>query len=61
MGLLVGLLALLVLVLLAALTFAGVQLHERGYFDDDDDYDEEMDEAIESIMSEDDSESDDGD
>jgi hypothetical protein len=51
----------LVLVLLAALTFAGVQLHERGYFDDDDDYDEEMDEAIESIMSEDDAESDDGD
>jgi subtilisin family serine protease len=61
MGLLVGLLALFVLVLLAALTFAGVQLRERGYFDDDDDYDEEMDEAIESIMSEDDSESDDGD
>lgn len=50
MGLLVGVLALLVLVLLAALAFAGVQLRERGYFDGDEEYDEEMDAAVESMM-----------
>ena len=35
MGLLVGILALLVLVLLLGLIFAGVQLRDRGYFNED--------------------------
>ena len=45
MGLAVGILALLVLVLLSALIFAGVQLRERGFFEKDDEYfsDEDMD------------------
>lgn len=44
-GLAIGILALLVLVLLSALFFAGVQLRERGFFEKDDEYysDEDMD------------------
>ncbi len=48
MGLVVGILALIVLVLLSALIFAGIQLRERGFFGKDDEYyrnedkDEEM-------------------
>ncbi|MEK9909169.1 MAG: S8 family serine peptidase [Candidatus Thalassarchaeaceae archaeon] len=44
-GLAIGILALLVLVLLSALIFAGVQLRERGFFEKDDEYysDEDMD------------------
>ena len=51
MGLIVGILALLVLVLLATLVFAGLQLRERGFFDSDGNYDEEMDDAVELMMS----------
>ena len=68
MGLIVGMLALLVLALLGALAFAGVQLRERGYFDDDEEYDQEMDEydqemdaAVESMMSGEEDAADDGD
>ena len=61
MGLIVGMLALLVLVLLGALAFAGVQLRERGYFDDDEEYDQEMDAAVESMMSGEEDAADDGD
>ena len=50
-GLIVGILALLVLVLLATLVFAGLQLRERGFFDSDGNYDEEMDDAVELMMS----------
>jgi hypothetical protein len=48
MGLVVGILALLVLVLLSALIFAGIQLRERGFFGNDDEYhrDEDMDEEM---------------
>ena len=48
MGLVVGILALLVLVLLSALIFAGIQLRERGFFGKDDQYyrDEDMDEEM---------------
>ena len=48
MGLVVGILALLVLVLLSALIFAGIQLRERGFFGKDDEYyrDEDMDEEM---------------
>jgi len=60
MGLIVGVLALLVLVLLGVLAFAGVQLRERGYFDDDE-YDREMDAAVESMMSGEEDAADDGD
>ena len=35
MGVIVGILALLVLVLLVTLVFAGMQLRERGFFDSD--------------------------
>ena len=47
MGLVVGILAL-VLVLLSALIFAGIQLRERGFFGKDDEYyrDEDMDEDV---------------
>ncbi len=51
MGLIVGILALLVLVLLATLVFAGLQLRERGFFDSNGNYDEEMGDAVESMMS----------
>jgi hypothetical protein len=68
MGLIVGMLASLVLTLLVALAFAGVQLRERGYFDDDEEYDQEMDEydqemdaAVESMMSGEEDAADDGD
>ena len=61
MGLIVGVLALLVLVLLGVLAFAGVQLRERGYFDNEEEYDQEMDAAVESMMSSDDDAVDDGD
>ncbi|MEC9120762.1 MAG: S8 family serine peptidase [Candidatus Thermoplasmatota archaeon] len=48
MGLVVGILALLVLVLLSALIFAGIQLRERGFFEKDEEYytDEDMDEEM---------------
>ncbi|MEK9805390.1 MAG: S8 family serine peptidase [Euryarchaeota archaeon] len=48
MGLVVGILALLVLVLLSALIFAGTQLREIGFFGKDDEYysDEDMDEEM---------------
>ncbi len=61
MGLLVGVLALLVLVLLGALAFAGVQLRERGFFDGEEEYDEEMDAAVESMMSDEEDADSDGD
>ena len=61
MGMIVGVLALLVLVLLGVLAFAGVQLRERGYFDNEEEYDQEMDAAVESMMSSDDDAVDDGD
>ena len=61
MGMIVGVLALLVLVLLGVLAFAGVQLRERGYFDNEEEYDQEMDAAVESMMSGDDDAVDDGD
>ena len=57
MGLLVGVLALLVLVLLGALAFAGVQLRKRGFdpilftFDNEEEYEEERwYDAAESMM-----------
>ena len=43
------------------LAFAGVQLRERGYFDNEEEYDQEMDAAVESMMSGDDDAVDDGD
>jgi len=48
MGVVVGILALIVLVLLSALIFAGIQLRERGFFGKDDEYyrNEDMDEEI---------------
>lgn len=51
-GIVVGILALLVLVLLSALIFAGFQLGKRGYFDSDDEYDREIDYATESMFDE---------
>ena len=50
MGLLVGVLALMVLVLLGALAFAGVQLRERGFFDNAEEYEEEWHSDVESMM-----------
>ena len=51
MGLIVGIRALLGLVLLATLVFAGLQLRERGFFDSNGNYDEEMGDAVASMMS----------
>tara|TARA_A100001388_G_scaffold46689_1_gene30686 strand:+ start:751 stop:2766 length:2016 start_codon:yes stop_codon:yes gene_type:complete len=49
-GILVGILALLVLILLSALIFAGLQLRKQGYFDSDEGYHEEMEFATESMI-----------
>ena len=51
MGIVVGILALLVLVLLSALIFAGIQLRDRGFFEKDDEYFQD-DELVEDIISE---------
>ena len=51
MGIVVGILALLVLVLLCALIFAGVQLRDRGFFEKDDEYIQD-DEIVEEVFSE---------
>ncbi len=50
LGVVVGILALTVLLLIGALGVTGWKLRERGYFDNDE-YDEEMEDAVESIMS----------
>ena len=51
MGIVVGILALLVLVLLSALIFAGIQLRDRGFFEKDDEFFQD-DELVEEIFSE---------
>ena len=51
MGILVGILALLVLVLLSALIFAGFQLRDRGFFEKDDGFFQD-DELVGEIFSE---------
>ena len=51
MGIVVGILALLVLVLLSALIFAGIQLRDRGFFEKDDEFLQD-DELVEEIFSE---------
>ena len=51
MGIVVGILTLLVLVLLSALIFAGIQLRDRGFFEKEDDYFEDG-ELVEEILSE---------
>tara|TARA_B100000700_G_scaffold120219_1_gene135019 strand:- start:374 stop:2377 length:2004 start_codon:yes stop_codon:yes gene_type:complete len=51
MGIVVGILALLVLVLLSALIFAGIQLRDRGFFEKDDEYFQD-DELVEEIFAE---------
>ena len=43
MGIIVGVLALLVLVLLVTLVFSGMQLRDRGFFDSDDVLEDEDD------------------
>tara|TARA_B100001939_G_C16578230_1_gene461587 strand:- start:51 stop:596 length:546 start_codon:yes stop_codon:yes gene_type:complete len=52
-GIVVGILALLVLMLLSALIFAGLQLRKQGYFDSDEGYYEETEFATESMMDDD--------
>lgn len=49
---LVGTLSLIILLLLVTLVFAGIQLRERGYFDDDEFY-EDMEDVAESMSIED--------
>ena len=51
MGIVVAILALLVLVLLSALIFAGIQLRDRGFFEKDDEFFQD-DELVEEIFSE---------
>ena len=51
MGIVVGILALLVLVLLSALIFAGIQLRDRGFFEKDDEIFQD-DELVEETFSE---------
>ena len=53
-GVLVGTLTMIILLLLVTLVFAGVQLRERGYFDDDEFYDD-MEDVAESMSIEDES------
>ena len=60
LGVVVGILALTVLLLIGALGVTGWKLRERGYFDNDE-YDEEMEDAVESIMSDGTDDYDDGD
>ena len=53
MGLIVGILAFLVLVLLSALTFATIKLRERGYFEKYEEYDTYQDSFDEKLDSDD--------
>ena len=53
-GVLVGTLTMIILLLLVSLVFAGIQLRERGYFDDDEFYDD-MEDVAESMSIEDES------
>tara|TARA_B100000902_G_scaffold59836_1_gene66986 strand:+ start:5414 stop:7417 length:2004 start_codon:yes stop_codon:yes gene_type:complete len=53
MGLIVGILAFLVLVLLSALTFATIKLRERGYFEKYEEYDTYQDSFDEKLNSDD--------
>ena len=50
LAVIVGILTLTVLILIAALGVTGWKLSERGYFDNDE-YDEEIEDTVESIMS----------
>ncbi len=50
-GVLIGVLSLLVLMLLVTLVFAGIQLRDRGYFEDEEFYDE-IEEVVESMTGE---------
>lgn len=50
LAVIVGILTLTVLILIAALGVTGWKLSERGYFDNDE-YDEEIEDSVESIMS----------
>tara|TARA_Y100000748_G_scaffold57931_1_gene46234 strand:- start:13636 stop:14814 length:1179 start_codon:yes stop_codon:yes gene_type:complete len=50
-GILVGALSLIILLLLVTLVFAGIQLKERGYFGDDEFYDD-IEEVVDSMTVE---------
>ena len=50
-GVLIGVLSLLVLLLLITLAFAGIQLRDRGFFEDEEFYDE-IEEVVESLTGE---------
>ena len=50
-GVLIGVLSLLVLLLLITLAFAGIQLRDRGFFEDEEFYDE-IEEVVESMTGE---------
>ncbi len=52
-GILIGGLSLIVIILLITLLFAGIQLSERGFFESEEYYDDEIEEVVGTIVSED--------
>ena len=52
-GILIGGLSLMVIILLITLLFAGMQLKDRGFFETEDFYDDEIEEVVGTIVTED--------
>ena len=52
-GILIGGLSLMVIILLITLLFAGMQLRDRGFFETEDFYDDEIEEVVGTIVTED--------
>ena len=52
-GILIGGLSLIVIILLITLIFAGMQLRDRGFFENEEYYDDEIEEVVGTIVTED--------
>ena len=52
-GILIGGLSLIVIILLITLIFAGMQLRDRGFFESEEYYDDEIEEVVGTIVTED--------
>ena len=52
-GILIGGLSLIVIILLITLIFAGMQLRDRGFFESEEYYDDEIEEVVDTIVTED--------
>ena len=52
-GILIGGLSLIVIILLITLIFAGIQLREMGFLESEEYYDDEIEEVVGTIVTED--------